>query len=237
MSGLLLPLTTGGVGLISASSAGWALAVGLAAAGDLESGSKAETIFPRPITRESLALQSSNHCFNKPYGVLPCFTDPEGRPTLADYVAIPGIYAAARLDLDSEGLILLTSDGTLPHRITEPQHKLSKVYLAQVERLPNEEALEQLRKGVVLNGKKTRPAEVRLLPDHPQLPNRPMPIRFRQKRPDCLAENHAPRGVEPTGPAHDCCSRASDAATCAGCDRADCAGRPPARPMAGRDES
>ena len=154
--------------------------MGLAAAGDLESGSKAETIFPRPITRESLALQSSNHCFNKPYGVLPCFTDPEGRSTLADYVAIPGIYAAARLDLDSEGLILLTSDGTLAHRITEPQHKLSKVYLAQVERLPNEEALEQLRKGVVLNGKKTRPAEVRLLPDHPQLPNRPMPIRFRK---------------------------------------------------------
>ena len=85
--------------------------------------------------------------FNKPYGVLPCFTDPKGRPTLADYVAIPGIYAAGRLDLDSEGLILLTSDGTLAHHITDPQHKLSKVYLAQVERLPNEEALEQLRKG------------------------------------------------------------------------------------------
>ena len=118
--------------------------------------------------------------FNKPYGVLPCFTDPKGRPTLADYVAIPGIYAAGRLDLDSEGLILLTSDGTLAHHITDPQHKLSKVYLAQVERLPNEEALEQLRKGVVLNGKKTRPAEVRLLPDDPQLPDRPVPIRFRK---------------------------------------------------------
>lgn len=118
--------------------------------------------------------------FNKPYGVLPCFTDPEGRPTLADYVAIPGIYAAGRLDLDSEGLILLTSDGTLAHHITDPQHKLPKVYLAQVERIPNEEALEQLRKGVVLNGKKTRPAEVRLLPDDPQLPDRPVPIRFRK---------------------------------------------------------
>lgn len=118
--------------------------------------------------------------FNKPYGVLPCFTDPDGRSTLADYVAISGVYAAGRLDMDSEGLILLTSDGTLAHRITDPQHKLPKVYLAQVERIPNEEVLEQLRNGVVLNGKKTRPAEVRLLPDDPQLPNRPVPIRFRK---------------------------------------------------------
>jgi 23S rRNA pseudouridine2457 synthase len=118
--------------------------------------------------------------FNKPYGVLPCFTDPEGRPTLADYVAIPGVYAAGRLDLDSEGLLLLTSDGTLAHHITDPQHKLPKVYLAQVERIPDEEALEQLRKGVVLNDKKTRPAEVRLLPDDPQWPDRPVPIRFRK---------------------------------------------------------
>ena len=73
--------------------------------------------------------------FNKPYGVLPCFTDQEGRPTLADHVAIPGVYAAGRLDLDSEGLLLLTADGTLAHHITDPQHKLPKVYLAQVERI------------------------------------------------------------------------------------------------------
>jgi 23S rRNA pseudouridine2457 synthase len=126
--------------------------------------------------------------FNKPYGVLPCFTDPEGRPTLADYVAIPGIYAAGRLDQDSEGLLILTSDGTLAHRITDPQHKLPKVYLAQVERILNEEALEQLRKGVVLNGKKTRPTEVRLLPDDPQLPNRPVPIRFRKNVPTAWVE-------------------------------------------------
>lgn len=126
--------------------------------------------------------------FNKPYGVLPCFTDPEGRPTLADYVAIPGVYAAGRLDLDSEGLMLLTSDGTLAHHITDPQHKLSKVYLVQVERIPNEEALERLRKGVVLNGKKTRPAEVRLLPDDPQLPDRPVPIRFRKNVPTVWIE-------------------------------------------------
>jgi 23S rRNA pseudouridine2457 synthase len=126
--------------------------------------------------------------FNKPYGVLPCFTDPEGRPTLADYVAIPGIYAAGRLDQDSEGLLILTSDGTLAHRITDPQHKLPKVYLAQVERILNEEALEQLRKGVVLNGKQTRPAEIRVLQDDPQLPDRPVPIRFRKDVPTAWVE-------------------------------------------------
>jgi 23S rRNA pseudouridine2457 synthase len=126
--------------------------------------------------------------FNKPYGVLPCFTDPEGRPTLADYVTIPGIYAAGRLDQDSEGLLILTSDGTLAHRITDPQHKLPKVYLAQVERILNEEALEQLRKGVVLNGKQTRPAEIRVLQDDPQLPDRPVPIRFRKDVPTAWVE-------------------------------------------------
>ena len=126
--------------------------------------------------------------FNKPYGVLPCFTDPEGRPTLADYIDLPGVYAAGRLDLDSEGLLLLTSDGRLAHYITDPQHKLPKVYLAQIERIPNEEALEQLRKGIVLNGKMTKSAEVRLLPDDPQLPDRPVPIRFRKNVPTAWVE-------------------------------------------------
>jgi 23S rRNA pseudouridine2457 synthase len=126
--------------------------------------------------------------FNKPYGVLPCFTDPEGRPTLADYIDLPGVYAAGRLDLDSEGLLLLTSDGRLAHYITDPQHKRPKVYLAQIERTPNEEALEQLRKGIVLNGKMTKPAEVRLLPDDPQLPDRPVPIRFRKNVPTAWVE-------------------------------------------------
>ena len=126
--------------------------------------------------------------FNKPYGVLPCFTDPDGRPTLADYIDLPGVYAAGRLDIDSEGLLLLTSDGRLAHCITDPQHKLPKVYLAQIERIPNEEALAQLREGVVLNGKKTRPAEVRLLPGDPQLPDRPVPIRFRKNVPTAWVE-------------------------------------------------
>ncbi len=126
--------------------------------------------------------------FNKPYGVLPCFTDPDRRPTLADYIDLPGVYAAGRLDLDSEGLLLLTSDGPLAHHITDPQHKLAKVYLVQIERIPNEEALEQLREGVVLNGKKTRPAEVRLLSGDPQLPDRPVPIRFRKNVPTAWVE-------------------------------------------------
>ncbi len=126
--------------------------------------------------------------FNKPYGVLPCFTDPDGRPTLADYVTIPGVYAAGRLDLDSEGLLLLTSDGALAHHITDPQHKLPTVYLAQVERIPSEEALEQLRQGVLLNGKKTRPAGARLLPEDPPLPERSVPIRFRKNVPTAWVE-------------------------------------------------
>ena len=126
--------------------------------------------------------------FNKPYGVLPCFTDPDGRPTLADYIDLPGVYAAGRLDLDSEGLLLLTSDGTLAHHITDPQHKRSKVYLVQIERIPNEEALVQLRKGVMLNGRKTKPAGVRLLSDDPQLPDRPVPIRFRKNVPTAWVE-------------------------------------------------
>lgn len=126
--------------------------------------------------------------FNKPHGVLPSFTDPDGRKTLADYIDLPGVYAAGRLDLDSEGLLLLTSDGRLAHYITDPQHKLAKVYLVQIERVPKEEVLRQLREGVMLNGKITKPAEVRLLPDDPQLPDRPVPIRFRKNVPTAWVE-------------------------------------------------
>ena len=126
--------------------------------------------------------------FNKPYGVLPCFTDPAGRPTLADYVNIPDVYAAGRLDQDSEGLMILTSDGALAHRITDPQHKLPKVYLVQVERVPNERAIAQLSHGVVLGGKRTKPATVRLLVEEPSLPERPVPIRFRRHVPTAWLE-------------------------------------------------
>ena len=126
--------------------------------------------------------------FNKPYGVLPCFTDPSGRPTLADYVSIPDVYSAGRLDQDSEGLMILTSDGPLAHRITDPQHKLPKVYLVQVERVPNERAIAQLSQGVVLGGTRTRPATVRLLAEEPMLPERSVPIRFRKHVPTAWLE-------------------------------------------------
>ena len=144
------------------------------------------------LVSESIISDSPNSlrtiAFNKPYGVLPCFTDSDGRQTLADYIDLPGVYAAGRLDMDSEGLLLLTSDGRLAHYITDPQHKLPKVYLAQIEHVPNEVALEQLREGVVLNGKKTKPADVRLLLEDPQLPNRPVLIRFRKNVPTVWVE-------------------------------------------------
>ena len=144
------------------------------------------------LVSESIIADRDNSprtiAFNKPYGVLPCFTDSDGRQTMADYIDLPGVYAAGRLDLDSEGLLLLTSDGRLAHYITDPQHKLPKVYLAQIERIPTEVALEQLREGVVFNGNKTKPAEVRLLLEDPNLPDRPVPIRFRKNVPTAWVE-------------------------------------------------
>ena len=121
--------------------------------------------------------------FNKPHGVLPCFTDPAGRPTLAEFVAVPGVYAAGRLDQDSEGLMVLTSDGALAHAITDPRHHFPKVYLAQVERVPDDAAVGRLRQGVLLKGVRTRLAEVQVLPEAPACPDRPVPIRFRKSVP------------------------------------------------------
>lgn len=126
--------------------------------------------------------------FNKPFGVLPCFTDPDGRPTLAEYVDVPNVYAAGRLDQDSEGLMILTSDGGLAHRITDPGHKLPKTYLVQVERVPSAEALQRLREGVMLGGRRTRTAEARLLTEAPELPERSVPIRFRKTVPTAWLE-------------------------------------------------
>lgn len=121
--------------------------------------------------------------FYKPYGVLSCFTDPEGRPTLADFIQVPGVYSAGRLDYDTEGLLVLTADGALAHCITDPRHKLPKAYLVQVERVPDDAALALLRRGVLLKGRRTKPAEVELLSDAPDLPPRPVPIRFRKSVP------------------------------------------------------
>ncbi|HET6631932.1 MAG TPA: pseudouridine synthase [Rhodanobacteraceae bacterium] len=122
--------------------------------------------------------------FNKPFGVLCQFTDPEGRPTLADYIHMPGVYAAGRLDRDSEGLLLLTDDGRLAHRLTDPRHKTPKVYLAQVEGRVDEAALARLRAGVTLKDGPTAPAQARALDGPPAwLWPREPPVRFRKTVP------------------------------------------------------
>ncbi|MDO3388762.1 pseudouridine synthase [Gilvimarinus sp. SDUM040013] len=120
--------------------------------------------------------------FNKPYGVLCQFTDTEGRPTLADYVKQKGIYAAGRLDLDSEGLLLLTDDGALQQRITHPRNKLPKTYWVQVEGTAGTQALDRLRRGLTLKDGPTRPAIVELI-DPPTLWPRNPPVRERQQIP------------------------------------------------------
>lgn len=127
--------------------------------------------------------------FNKPFGVLCQFTDASGRPTLADHVSQPGVYAAGRLDLDSEGLLLLTDDGALAHRLTDPRHKQPKTYLAQVEGVPTPAALVALRDGIVLNDGPTLPAEARDLDSAPQwLWPRDPPVRFRKRVPTAWLE-------------------------------------------------
>jgi 23S rRNA pseudouridine2457 synthase len=140
------------------------------------------------VRHESVKPYPKTIAFYKPYGTLPCFTDPEGRPTLANHIQLADVYPAGRLDGDSEGLMILTSDGVLAHLITDPRHKLPKVYWAQVERLPREDALDRLRQGVVLRGRRTRPAGVRLLSGEPHVPERPVPIRFRKNIPTAWLE-------------------------------------------------
>jgi 23S rRNA pseudouridine2457 synthase len=119
----------------------------------------------------------------KPYDVLSQFRDAGGRATLAAFVAIPGVYPVGRLDRDSEGLLLLTDDGRLAHRLTDPRFAHPRTYLVEVERIPDAAALEALRRGVVLSDGPTRPAEVELLAEPPELPERPVPIRVRKTVP------------------------------------------------------
>ena len=121
--------------------------------------------------------------FNKPFGVVCQFSRDGLHPTLADYIALPDFYPAGRLDTDSEGLLLLTDDGKLQHRITDPKHKLAKTYWVQVEGVPDEVALESLRRGVKLSDFTTLPAEVRLIADPDQLWQRNPPIRERKSIP------------------------------------------------------
>ncbi|MCW5719991.1 MAG: pseudouridine synthase [Devosia sp.] len=122
--------------------------------------------------------------FNKPYGVLTQFTGEKREETLAPYIKLPGVYAAGRLDKDSEGLLLLTDDGALQARIASPRFKLPKTYLVQVEGEPDAAALERLRKGVMLKDGPTRPAEAKRI-EPPQLWPRDPPVRFRKSVPDC----------------------------------------------------
>ncbi len=126
--------------------------------------------------------------FNKPYGVLPQFTDKGSngspRPTLSDYIDVPGVYPAGRLDMDSEGLMLLTDDGVLQARISDPKFKMPKTYWVQVEGIVTNAALEALRRGVTLKDGLTLPAQAKPI-DTPDMWPRDPPIRVRQSVPDC----------------------------------------------------
>ena len=126
--------------------------------------------------------------FNKPFGVICKFRPEPGRKTLADYVDVPNVYPAGRLDTDSEGLLLLTDDGALQARIASPRHKLAKVYWAQVEGVPNEAALAALRAGVDLGDFVTQPAGARLIDEPKNLWPRDPPIRYRAKIPTAWLE-------------------------------------------------
>ncbi len=130
--------------------------------------------------------------FYKPYNVLCQFTDSDpnaaGRSTLKDYIQIPSVYSVGRLDRDSEGLLLLTNDGQLKHRLTDPKFAHPRTYWVQVERIPDEKAINRLRQGVEIKNYRTRPAKVRLLPAEPELPPREPPIRFRKNVPTAWLE-------------------------------------------------
>lgn len=125
---------------------------------------------------------------NKPCRVMSQFTDERGRDTLADYVDTADVYAAGRLDYDSEGLLLLTDDGQLQSRIANPRHKLPKIYLAQVEGIADHESLRRLQQGVDVRGRKTRAQSAAVLPEPQWLWPRNPPIRYRVNVPDSWLE-------------------------------------------------
>lgn len=148
----------------------------------------AKTPPPPPAAARAEIAPTRLLCFNKPYGVLSQFT-PEGRwQGLKDWIDVPGVYVAGRLDADSEGLLLLTNDGRLQARIADPRFKMEKTYWVQVEGLPDEAALQRLREGVRLKDGMTQPARVRRLEPVPALWPRDPPIRVRPSIPDCWIE-------------------------------------------------
>ncbi|GAA0685534.1 rRNA large subunit pseudouridine synthase E [Marinobacterium maritimum] len=121
--------------------------------------------------------------FNKPFRVLTQFTDQEDRSTLADFIKVPGVYAAGRLDYDSEGLLILTDDGRVQHQLANPAFKMPKTYYAQVDGLISDEAIERLRRGVTLKDGPTRPAQAQRVSEPDWLWPRTPPVRYRKEQP------------------------------------------------------